>query len=236
MGLCEEEARRLNEVFFYYITTARPFVTLKLAMTLDGKIATHSGASKWITGESSRLKAHRLRYESDAILVGVNTVLQDDPSLDVRWKKSNSITKVILDTRLKTPPDARLFRSGDRVIVFHGSGADENREELLRKNATLIPVASCDEGVELGPVFEELGTLSISSVLIEGGSSVAASAVRGGHVRKLAFFYGPKFIGGTGLSSVGDLGIMSLGESPILSELRLRRVGNDFLVQGYLER
>jgi diaminohydroxyphosphoribosylaminopyrimidine deaminase/5-amino-6-(5-phosphoribosylamino)uracil reductase len=234
VGLCEREARLLNEVFFHFITQGVPFAKLKLAVTLDGKIATRSGSSKWITGERSRREVHRLRYESDAILVGIGTLLQDDPSLDVRWIRNNSITKIVLDTQLRTPVDSKLFHSDDRVLIFHGDGVQTSRRRALEGKAVLISVPDSEEGVELKSVFEELGRLSIGSVLIEGGSSVAASAVRSGHVSKIALFYGPRLIGGDGLSSLGDLGVIQLEESPCIRDLRIRRLGSDFLVEGYL--
>jgi len=233
VGLCEKEATRLNEVFFHFITSGSPFVTLKSAMTLDGKIATKSGASKWITGDQSRRQGHRLRYESDAILTGVNTVLQDDPSLDVRWTRSNPITKIVLDTHLRTPPQARLFRSGDRVLIFHGAPAKNSRKKLFENRAILISVPVCEDGVQFGPILDELGKLSISSVLIEGGSRIAASAVKGGYVKRVCFFYGSKLIGGNGLSALGDLGVGSLNQSPYITDIRVRRLGDDFWVQGY---
>ena len=234
IGLCGQMAERLNESFFHYITEETPFVRLKLAMTLDGKIATKHGSSKWITGTRSRRIVHRLRYESDSILVGVNTVLQDDPSLDVRWRRRNTITKVVLDTHLRTPADARIFDSSDRVVIFCDAAASKKRQESLERRALLISAPVSDQGIELGPVFDELGKLEITSVLIEGGASVAASAVRGGHVNSIALFYGPKLMGGTGLSSLADLGVQSLDDVAFVKHMRVRRLGDDFLVEGYL--
>lgn len=234
VGLCEKEALRLNEAFFHYITAARPFVTLKLAMTLDGKIAAESGESKWITGEKARREGHRLRFESDAIMVGINTVLRDDPSLDVRWRNANRITKVVLDTHLKTPPDAQLFDSGDPVVIFHGPEAVARRQRFLRRKPKLVSVPVSAAGLEMGNVLDELGGLSISSLLIEGGSRVAASAVRGGYVNKVALFYGPKLIGGSGLSSFGDMGVESLERCSLVADISVHKLGEDFLVVGYL--
>jgi len=234
IGLCGRIAERLNESFFHYITRETPFVRLKLAMTLDGKIATEQGSSKWITGEESRRLVHRLRYESDAILVGVETVLLDDPSLDVRWHRRNAVTKVVLDTHLRMPAAARIFDSSDKVIIFHGSGASKKRQGILENRALLIPVSVSDHGLELREVFEKLGEQQITSLLIEGGAKVAASAVRGGHVNSVALFYGPKLMGGTGLSSLADLGVQSLDDVSCVNDMRVRRLGQDFLVEGYL--
>ncbi|RPI27190.1 MAG: bifunctional diaminohydroxyphosphoribosylaminopyrimidine deaminase/5-amino-6-(5-phosphoribosylamino)uracil reductase RibD, partial [Acidobacteria bacterium] len=126
-GICREEALRLNEKFFHFIQTGRPFVLLKLAMTLDGRIATASGESRWITGEAARRIVHGWRYEYDALLVGVNTVLADDPSLDTRGSRQKPLTKVILDSGLRTPATARLFSTPGAVVIFHGSDALADR-------------------------------------------------------------------------------------------------------------
>ncbi len=233
--LCREEAIHLNEKFFHFIESSRPLVLLKLALTLDGKIATGSGESQWITGNKARKEAHRLRYEYDAILVGINTVLQDDPALDVRWTRPNSIVKVILDSRLRTPIEARLFNSSDRVIIFCGRQAPKQKFETLSKQATVIQVPGKKEQLDWNEVLTQLGQLNISSLIIEGGSRVAASALKAGIVQKINFFYGPKIIGGSGRSGIENLGVARLEEALKLSALRVRRLTPDFMVEGYLK-
>ena len=141
-------------------------------MTLDGKIATASGESQWITGAQARREVHRLRYEYDAILVGVNTLLQDDPSLEVRWTRSNSIIKVILDSRLRTSPKAKLFNSSDRVIIFCGRQAPKKTFEILSKKATLIRVTGKKGQLNWKELLAQLGQLKVMSLLIEGGAQV----------------------------------------------------------------
>ena len=233
--LCREQAIRLNEKFFHFIQRNRPFVLLKLAMTLDGKIATGSGESQWITGEKAREQVHRLRYEYDAILVGIQTILKDDPTLDVRWTRHNSILKVILDSKLRTPPGARLFNSSDRVIIFCGRQAPKQEFETLSKQATLIQVPGRNGQLDWNQVLTELGQLRVSSLLIEGGGRVAASALQAGIVQKINFFYGPKIMGGSGRSGIEDLGVVRLEEALKLSALRVRRLGPDFMVEAYVQ-
>lgn len=231
VGLLEELALRLNEVFLHFITSRMPFVTLKLAQTLDGKIAAGSGESKWITGEKARKRVHHMRYRNDGILVGVETVLLDNPSLDVRWRRSNRITKVILDSRLRTPSSARLFDSGDRVIIFH---TESEPPRKYPQHAELIQVPAKQGRVRWDAVCECLGERQVTSLLVEGGSRVAASALQARIIQKVALFYSPKILGSSGISSVADLGVESLDESIKLHDLSLRRLGDDFLVEAYI--
>ena len=234
-GLCRDEAIGLNERYLHFMERKRPFVLLKLAMTLDGKIATGSGESQWITGTRARKEVHRLRYEYDAILVGVNTLLRDDPSLDVRWTRSNSIIKVILDSRLRTPPKAKLFNSSDRVILFCGRQAPKKKFETLSKRATLIRVSGKKGELNWKEVLAHLARLKITSLIIEGGAQVAASALQAGIVQKIHFFYGPRIVGGSGLSGIEDLGVKRLEEAIKLSEVRLKHLSGDFGVEAYVD-
>ena len=234
-GLCRDEALALNEKYFHFMQRKRPFVLLKLAMTLDGKIATGSGQSQWITGARARKEVHRLRYEYDAILVGVNTLLKDDPSLDVRLTRSNSVIKVILDSSLRTPPKAKLLNSSDRVIVFCGRQAPRKKFDTLSRKATLIRVSGTKGQLNWKEVLAHLARLKITSLMIEGGAQIAASALHAGMVQKIHFFYGPKFVGGSGLSGIGDLGVKRLEEAIKLSGVRLKHLSGDFGVEAYVD-
>ena len=234
-GLCRDEAIGLNEKYLHFTENKRPFVLLKLGMTLDGKIATGSGESQWITGAQARKEVQRLRYEYDAILVGVNTLRQDDPSLDVRWTRSNSIIKVILDSRLRTPSKAQLFNSSDRVIIFCGRQAPKRKFETLSKKASLIRVAGKKGQLNWKEVLAHLARLEVTSLIIEGGSRVAASALQTGIVQKIHFFYGPKIVGGSGLSGIEDLGVARLEEAVKLSGVRLKHLSGDFGVEAYVD-
>ncbi len=234
VGLCREAALRLNEVFFRYIRTGLPFVTLKLAMTLDGKIAASGGESKWITGPRSRRRVQKMRFASDAILVGIETVLADDPSLDVRWKSGKRITKVILDSRLRCPDQARLFDSSDPVMIFHGSSASDRDRRRLHPRAALVEVTAGPAGLDWDAILAELGRHSIAGLLVEGGGRIAASLLAEGHVNRLNLFYAPKILGAEGIDGIGPLGDRSLAEAIALSDVSLRRLGPDFLLDARL--
>ena len=234
-GLCQEEAQLLNEKYFHSMRASRPFVLLKLALTLDGKIATRSGDSRWITGVRARKAVHRLRYEYDAILVGVRTALEDNPSLDVRWSRRNPITKVILDSKLATPLTAKLFQSQDPVIIFHSRRATEGRIEQLSNQARLFRVGEKDGLLNWGEILDHLGKLRISSLMLEGGAQVAASALGEGIVQKICFFYGPKIIGSSGLASIEDLGVERLVEAINLARVHLSKLSPDYMIEAYVE-
>jgi diaminohydroxyphosphoribosylaminopyrimidine deaminase/5-amino-6-(5-phosphoribosylamino)uracil reductase len=233
LGLCSGAATRQNEKFLHFARTNQPFVLLKLALTLDGRIATASGDSRWITQTRARRQVHRLRYDYDAILVGIETVLQDNPSLDVRWTRRNAITKVILDSRLRTPGQARLFASSDRVIIVHSRRAAKKRVASLAKKAQLIEVAQQDGLLDWKEILDQLGQLSVTSMVIEGGTRVATSAVQANAVQKINFFYGSKIIGGGGRPGIGDLGIDRLKDAGKWEIHRIRHFPPDFMVEGY---
>jgi diaminohydroxyphosphoribosylaminopyrimidine deaminase/5-amino-6-(5-phosphoribosylamino)uracil reductase len=233
-GLCRSEALALNEKFFQFIRTGRPFTLLKLALTLDGRIATQSGESRWITGEAARRRVHRLRYEYDAVLVGVNTVLRDDPRLDCRVRRPKKLTRVVLDTRLKTPPSARLFDHHGPVVILHGREVDPQRVSALQPKAYLIAVESDSRGLDWPGILSALVSQGMTSVMVEGGGRVAASALRAGAIQKVCFFYGPKIVGSEGVPGVGALAIPSLAAALGVVDLRVRAVGGDICLVGYL--
>ncbi|RPI27035.1 MAG: riboflavin biosynthesis protein RibD, partial [Acidobacteria bacterium] len=203
------------------------------AMTLDGRIATASGESRWITGEAARRIVHDLRYEYDALLVGVHTVLLDDPALDTRGRRQKPVTKVILDSELRTPEHARVFASPGVVVVFHAGGASADRVIALSPRATLIPLVRGPAGLDWDCVLRALGKRGITSVIIEGGGEVAASALKAGAVQKTAFFYAPKILGAEGVPGIGRLEIADLSDVIRLEGLSFRRLGGDLLVEGY---
>ena len=233
-GLCSQEAKYLNEKFSHFIQTKQPFVVLKMGLTLDGKIATQSGDSKWITGEKARREVHRLRYGYDGILVGVETVLKDDPSLNVRWSRSNQITRIILDTNLRTPTQAKIFHSKDPIVIFHGNRGSKKKIKNLSSQAILIAVATSNGLLDWDDILNKLGQLKVSSLIVEGGSQVATSALRSGVIQKVNFFYGNKIIGSNGRTGIEDLGVTSLSTALNLSGVRLKKIGDNFLVEAYL--
>ena len=233
-GLGAGPAQQLNEKFLHFSRHGTPFVLLKLALSLDGKIATRQGESQWITGPETGQRNQQLRFEYDAILVGISTVLKDDPSLNVRWRRPNSIHKIVLDSALRTPPSARLFLSGDPVWVFHSPAAATSGLKSTR--ARLQPVRRTSYGLGWTEILRELGRAGVTSLIVEGGSQVAASALATGSVQKVAFFYGAKIIGSEGLAGVGALDVSALTDAISLRRTQVAVLGNDLLVEAYLPR
>ena len=240
VGICEEESRQLNEVFIKYIATQCPFVILKSAISLDGKIATASGESQWITSEASRLKGHEVRAQVDAILVGVGTVLQDNPSLTVRLpeRQNEDPIRVVIDSRGRTPLGAKVFNpdSNAGTLIAVTENASLEKIEALKSAGADVLIIDEEEGrVCLKALMQELGRKEITSVLIEGGGEINAAALQAGIVDKLMFFIAPKLIGGKDApGSIGGVGIARLAEAFELRDVKIAQIGTDFLIEGYL--
>lgn len=238
-GVLEEDARRLNEVFIKYITTQLPFVVLKTAMSLDGKIATTSGESQWITGQPAREYVHRLRNIYDAILVGVGTVLADDPSLTTRLPEGGGKdpVRIVLDSKARTPVTARVITQtspAPTIIVTAPNAPAENLLRLKEAGAQVIEIPSGKGGIDLALLLKELGRREISSLLVEGGAGVNGSFVAGNLVDKFYWFVAPKLIGGAGAPGpVGDPGIAALRDAISLKNIKLNRYGEDICIEGY---
>ncbi len=241
-GVLASECRAVNDWYFKFMTTKTPLVTLKLASSLDGRIATSRGESKWITGAGARALVHSMRREADAVMVGVGTVLADDPRLTVRPASMGpSPVRVVLDSTLRIPTGARVFsglRKGGkgRLIIFTTRRAPKKRVlAASASGAEVLVVAGTSDGVSLPRVLKELGAMSITTLLIEGGARVAASALNRGVVDRLAIFFAPMLLGGDAIPSIGDLGIKGLKRAPRIKEMKVRRVGEDILVEGSLK-
>ncbi len=245
LGICEEDARRLNEAFIKYIKTKRPFVTIKCAMTLDGRIATKSGNSKWITGEEARSFVHEMRHASDAILVGVNTVKKDNPRLTTRLGdiKDADPTRVILDTHLTIPEDATILQleSDSVTIVITGAGDSDaakiEKQRRLEQMGTLVLQSPLQNGLlAWEPLMARLGGMGITCLMIEGGSRVIGSVFRAGIVDKIVFFYAPKILGGDdGYPITKGPGPDSIDQSLKIKDVRVRKFGQDIMVEGYVD-
>jgi diaminohydroxyphosphoribosylaminopyrimidine deaminase / 5-amino-6-(5-phosphoribosylamino)uracil reductase len=237
-GVLEDEARRLNEAYIKHVTTGLPFVTLKIAQTLDGKIATASGASKWITGESARRAGHQLRDRHDAILVGINTILKDDPSLTTRIPGGRDPARVILDSRLRTPPTAKVITqksAAKTYLVTLDSMPKDKLGGLLDAGAEILIARAKNGRVDLKYLMKMLGGFGISSVLIEGGAEVNASALRAGIVDKVTAFIAPMLMTGTdSLCSIGGTSPRNLGKAIRLRDVSSRFIGPDLMVEGYV--
>ncbi len=232
----EAEARRLNEFYIKHITTGLPFVTAKFAASLDGRIATAGGESRWITSEASRAVAHRLRHINDAVLVGVNTVIVDDPELTARIAGGRSPLRVVVDSTLRIPEGARVLRPGTgATLVATTARADPARmERLIASGVDVEVVEAATPGIDLGAAMAMLGTRGILSVLVEGGAAVFGSAFDGGIVDKVVAMLAPRIIGGVGApGAVGGTGAPSLAASPLLRDVTMDRAGPDLVVTGY---
>ena len=240
VGVLRENENRLNEAYRKYITTGRPFVTLKIAMSLDGRIATRAGQSRWITGEPARRLAHRMRRDSDAVLVGVGTVIADDPALTVRHVRAHrQPLRVVADSRARTPADAQLVRSADAstVVAVTDQAREEDAEKLRQAGAEVLIMPRRGGRVDLAALLDELGRRELSSVLVEGGGGLAASLIEQELVDKLIVFIAPKIIGGAEApGAVAGIGAAALEQAWPVRVVRSRRIGEDLMIEGYLRR
>lgn len=237
VGVREKEARRLNEVFFHYIQTNRPFVTVKTASTLDGKIASAAGHSKWITGLAARSEVHELRRKHDAILVGVGTVLADDPELTARREGKpfgRQPVRVILDSRLRTPLSARVAQTdaAQTWIITASSSPEEKREAFAKQGVTVITL----EGpITVESVLAALGERGITSLLVEGGAEVNGAFLQARAVQKVISYLSLKLIGGSGAPTpFGGSGFATMDEAVMLTETSIEQIDeHDLRIVGY---
>lgn len=244
-SVCEHEARRLNEAFIKHITTGRPFVTLKCAATLDGRIATRTGDARWVTGPASRRQVHLVRHAVDGIMVGINTVQADDPSLTTRLPAEVQPTprdpvRIILDSRLSISENAGILRLDSEavtLIICADSVPAEARARIERPGVEVVPMPTGSDGrINLAALMQYLGKRDITSLLIEGGSRVIAAAFAAGIVDKAMFFYAPKILGGDdGVPICAGPSRDSMADSIRLTDLRTQRFENDLLVEGYVQ-
>lgn len=237
-GVLEKEAKELNEVFLKWITTGKPFVALKTAMSLDGKIATASGESQWITNEKSRYEGHRLRDIYDGILVGINTVLQDNPSLTTRLREyqGQNPVRIVLDSQARLPLDSKLATDGAaRTIVAVSAKAPADRVESLKKAGLEILTAGTDM-VDAAELMHQLGAMGITSVLVEGGGRVNFSLLEAGLVDRVYAFVAPKLIGGSkALTPVEGTGFDKLSQAVELVDIKTRLLGDDVMITGRVQ-
>jgi len=241
VGEHEAEAREINEAYVKYITTGLPFVTAKFAMSLDGKIATRTGDSRWISSGESRRYAHLLRHMVDAIAVGVNTVLADDPQLTSRCGERGGRTRkqplrVVVDGKGRTPPNARLFGQPGKTLVALGRPADPAAVQAYQQVGAEVAELSLEDGlVDVNELLRELGKREVTSVLVEGGGALLGSLFDHGLVDKVVVFVAPAIIGGArAVTPVAGQGVGKVSEA-----LRLHRVstcpcGGDVIIVGYV--
>ncbi|ETI91399.1 bifunctional diaminohydroxyphosphoribosylaminopyrimidine deaminase/5-amino-6-(5-phosphoribosylamino)uracil reductase RibD [Clostridium butyricum] len=238
VGVKEKECRKLNEVFIKYITTKKPFVIMKAGISIDGKIATSSGESKWITSERSRLHSHELRNRMSGIMVGINTVLSDDPSLTYRGEhKGKDPLRIIIDSTLKVPFESKVIKyNNNNTIVACVENTDLIKKEKLEKMGVKIIETKSKKGkVDLQEVVEKLGKEKIDSILLEGGGTLNFSALKEGIVDKVRFYIAPKIIGGeNSKNSVSGQGFYNLDDCVNLKDMSYEQMGNEIVVEGYI--
>ncbi|MCA0971102.1 bifunctional diaminohydroxyphosphoribosylaminopyrimidine deaminase/5-amino-6-(5-phosphoribosylamino)uracil reductase RibD [Halobacillus litoralis] len=225
-----EEADELNRTFFHYIQHKEPYVRLKMAMSLDGKIATAAGESKWITGEAARLDGHTYRHQSDAILVGVNTVLADDPSLTTRIEGGGRHPiRVVLDSQLRTPPSAKIIQNEETPTwIFVGQKVEADKKEAFSQYPHVSIIEQPYDRIEASDVLTYLGEQNVTTLLIEGGGTVADAFVRAGKVHEVITYMAPKLIGGEGaLTPVSGKGIAHLADVDAYQVVSTDKVGED---------
>lgn len=234
-GVEEEACARLLSAYTHQRRTGRPLVTLKAAISLDGYLATASRQSKWISGEASRAMVHELRAECDAVLVGVGTVLADDPLLTVRQAPGESPVRVVLDSRLKTPCSSQLVRSAGEspVVIVHTAAAPKERRAALQACGVELLACLQDEGgrVQLSSLLDELGRRGILSLLVEGGSQVHGAFISQGLAGHLALFIAPRVFG-AGIPWNAFPGVENVADAVVLHQLSTRQIGDDLLVEG----
>ncbi len=233
-----EECDELNPVFFHYMNTKMPYVTMKYAMTADGKIATKTGRSQWISNEKSRELVHRMRHESMAIMAGIGTVLADDPMLNVRVGGLKSPIRIICDTKLRIPEDCRICRTAAeyRTIIACGK-ADGNKAERLRKmGIEVLELGQTEGGIDLKELMMKLGEMGIDSILLEGGADLNDSALRAGIVQKIIVFIGPKVFGGKeARAPVEGKGVELVEQSVKLKFKNVQLIDEDIMIEYGVE-
>lgn len=231
-GIMEEESRELNAAYNKWMSTGKPYVHLKIAQSLDGRIATGSGNSKWITDDAARTEVHRMRSLHDGVVVGSGTVLADDPSLLVRNAEGRQPVRIVLDGRFRIGKNFQVVKDLQKTIIFTGKKA--NRSTLLylkSDNVEILQVEETGRGLDLEQVLVELGKRKFTSILVEGGGAVFTSFIKSKLWDKISVFIAPVLIG-KGIEAVGDLGILSLSDAVRFDDISFKQIGNQVLFEG----
>lgn len=238
VGVLSDQLKKVNESFIKYITTRTPFITVKVGQSLDGRIATRTGDSKWITSDKSRAYAHKIRKDYDAIMVGVNTVLRDNPSLNA-WFSQKKLIKIIVDSNLSTPENSSIFAGEAQVIIItlpsHPGQETENRKKISAK-AKILEVKEKAGQINLRDALKKLAQLGISNIIVEGGGTLIGSLFDEELVDRILFFISPKIIGGKeAVSSVMGIGIKRIDQAIKLKDLKLKWLGDEILIEAKIK-
>ncbi|MCJ7663739.1 MAG: bifunctional diaminohydroxyphosphoribosylaminopyrimidine deaminase/5-amino-6-(5-phosphoribosylamino)uracil reductase RibD [Desulfobacterales bacterium] len=230
VGVLEQAARTLNEVYFHLIRTGLPFITVKYAQSLDGRIATLQGNSRWISSERARKFTHRLRAQHDAIMVGIGTVLVDDPLLTVRLVKGGNPLRICLDSKLRIPLNAQVLRDDGETLIATTDASDKEKVAAIQKQGkeVLLVQMGANGRVGLRPLMKVLAEKGIASILVEGGTEVITSLLQEGLVNRMVLITAPLILG-KGVEGIGDLGITDLGKAIKPSSCEIKRIGEDVI-------
>jgi len=232
VGVLEKEAKALNVAYNYVMKKRLPFTVVKLGMTLDARIATANGESEWITNEQSRIYVHKLRSFYDAILTSSETVLMDDPHLNVRLVKGRQPLRVIIDRHLKTDPRARVYKDENVIVFTTDNSPAQSRKKFIQKNIELVILPL--KTFTLKNVLKRLFEKNIRSVMIEAGGTLVGAFLKEKTVQKVYFFYAPKILGSEAMPGIGELGIKHLKSALTLHDIQWERFGDDFMIEALL--
>jgi len=234
IGILRDKAKKLNESYIKYMKTKKPFIILKLAMSLDGKIATSTGDSKYITSRAARKYVHQLRNDVDAVMVGLNTITRDNPLLDSRLVNGKNPKKIIVDSKLRISERAKVLKDPSRVIIATTKKAPKKKiDKFQQKGIRIIVLNPKKDLVDLKELVKELGKSEIVSVMIEGGAELSGNAIKEGIIDRLLIFTAPKIIG-NGLGPIKNLGITKVNKAIKLKNISTKKIGKDLLVEGNL--
>ncbi|ABR33406.1 bifunctional diaminohydroxyphosphoribosylaminopyrimidine deaminase/5-amino-6-(5-phosphoribosylamino)uracil reductase RibD [Clostridium beijerinckii] len=239
VGIKEKECKELNEIFIKYITSKIPFVILKSGMSIDGKIATYSGQSKWITSKESREDSQHLRNRFHSIMVGVNTVIEDNPELTCRINDGKKLIRIIVDSNLRIPLESKVLTNSDKaaIVVTTLKSDKEKKKKLRSMGIKVIEVADKDNRVNLKELVKRVGEEGIDSILIEGGGTLNFSALEERIVDKVRFYIAPKIIGGqSSRNSIAGKGFFKLDDAVRLEDINYRTIGEDLVLEGYVAK
>jgi diaminohydroxyphosphoribosylaminopyrimidine deaminase/5-amino-6-(5-phosphoribosylamino)uracil reductase len=231
-GVLAEECRWINRGFIRSMTMGRPWITVKAAVSVDGRMALENGESKWISGSESRIRSHLLRAENDAIMVGVGTILKDDPILSVRDADGASPVKVIVDKDLRTPEEAKVLSVG-KCVFFTGPDPDENKVNALTRRGAKVIRQTEETGayIPMGGLLNELCALGVNQLMVEGGSKLISSLIKSGSVDEYSLFIAPKVLGlGIGISD--NISFSHMDDTISMKNMRVRKIGDDIWFEG----
>lgn len=236
-GVLKEQCDRLNEIFFHYITAGKPFVTMKYAMTMDGKIACRTGLSKWITAETARQYVQHERLKHSAIMVGVGTVIADNPMLNCRLENGRNPVRIVCDTNLRTPLECNIVKTAGEIPTVIATCSDtEKISQFEKSGCRIMRVEKSGNHIDLNDLMNKIGAEKIDSILLEGGGELNYSALRAGIVNKVQAYIAPKIFGGkTAQTAVSGLGVESPDDSFRIERTAIKRIGDDFLIEGWVK-